>query len=99
MDVRSLVTRYDQVTSESHGAYVTIITALFMVWMFMVYLIRFVIRYTFNGPFGPDDYALTAATVTPAPAFTGQDIVANSCICRFSALHKERRSSLKCIKG
>ena len=61
----ALQTRQSRVTSDNHGPYVTIATALAMIWMLGAYFIRIVIRYTFNGPFGRDDHVLTAASVSP----------------------------------
>ncbi|KKZ64247.1 hypothetical protein EMCG_09772 [[Emmonsia] crescens] len=50
------------ITDNDRGPLVTIMASLMMVYMIFCYLARIVTRFTINGPFGPDDWVITAGT-------------------------------------
>lgn len=52
------------ITDNDRGPLVTIMASLMMVYMIFCYLARIVTRFTINGPFGPDDWVITAGTVS-----------------------------------
>ncbi|KAK2768126.1 Ubiquinone biosynthesis protein coq9, mitochondrial [Emmonsiellopsis sp. PD_33] len=51
-----------RITDDDHGPWVTIMAILLMVYMILCYLARLVMRFTINGPFGIDDWVITAGS-------------------------------------
>ncbi|KAK2737234.1 Ubiquinone biosynthesis protein coq9, mitochondrial [Myotisia sp. PD_48] len=51
------------VTDDEHGPWVVVISGLFMTYTVLCYLARLLMRFTINGPFGSDDWAVTIGTV------------------------------------
>ncbi|OAX82275.1 hypothetical protein ACJ72_03369 [Emergomyces africanus] len=51
------------ITDHDRGPWVTIMASLMMVYMIFCYLARILTRFTINGPFGSDDWIITAGTV------------------------------------
>jgi len=52
------------ITDNNHGAWVTAVAAILLTWMLLFLLMRAAIRVRFNGPWGHDDYTVTAGSVS-----------------------------------
>lgn len=52
-----------KVSAEDHGAWVSIVTGVFMAYTIFCLLARLLMRFTINGPLMKDDAAVAAATV------------------------------------
>lgn len=52
-----------KVSAEDHGAWVSIVTGVFMTYTLFFLLARMLMRLTINGPFLKDDALATIATV------------------------------------
>ncbi|KAI9701000.1 MAG: hypothetical protein M1836_001668 [Candelina mexicana] len=91
-----------RITSEDHGAYVTITGALMMVWMILCFLMRIAIRLTINGPFKGDDFTISAATVIGIAqtivtfAEVGAGYGKKEAILSPSSLVEIQKTSIKC---